>query len=283
MHKKGIEQLTIIDDFMFGAVMKDPKKCKPLLEYILGIKIKHIEYPELQKAINKRYEKKSIRLDVYVMDDKNTVYNIEIQATRNKNLPKRSRYYQGMIDLDIIDKGADYSNLKRSFVIFICLHDPFGAGRYIYTFNNRCKEDDSIFLDDGTTKIFVNAEGKIGDINEELKGTLDYMAGKKPETEYAKELDKAVNEVKQSEEWKVEYMTLLMRDRENVKIGYYADKVGVVREGKDNLTEEMLVKLLKITNKQLDRIIYFIDKNPDWDDVEIAEAVIDEENESEDE
>ena len=37
---KTIDELTISDDFMFGAVMKDPKLCKPLLEYILGIKIK---------------------------------------------------------------------------------------------------------------------------------------------------------------------------------------------------------------------------------------------------
>ncbi|MBR1445120.1 MAG: Rpn family recombination-promoting nuclease/putative transposase, partial [Firmicutes bacterium] len=107
MKKKSIEDLTIADDFMFGAVMSDPKLCKPLLEYILDIKIKQIEYPELQKIIDKRYESKGIRLDVYVEDDKNAVYNIEIQTTSNKNLPKRMRYYQGLIDLHTIDKGED--------------------------------------------------------------------------------------------------------------------------------------------------------------------------------
>ena len=44
---KPIEELTITDDFMFGAVMRDPKLCKPLLELILGVKIRKIEYPEL--------------------------------------------------------------------------------------------------------------------------------------------------------------------------------------------------------------------------------------------
>ena len=75
---KQLEELTIVDDFMFGAVMKNPKRCKPLLEYILGVKIKKIEYPELQKTIDKQYKSKSVRLDVYVEDDKHTVYNIEI-------------------------------------------------------------------------------------------------------------------------------------------------------------------------------------------------------------
>ena len=28
---KPIEKLTIVDDFMFGAVMSNPKLCKPLL------------------------------------------------------------------------------------------------------------------------------------------------------------------------------------------------------------------------------------------------------------
>ncbi|MBR1735445.1 MAG: Rpn family recombination-promoting nuclease/putative transposase, partial [Firmicutes bacterium] len=125
---------------MFGAVMSEPKRCKKLLEYILNIKIKNIEYPELQKSIDKKYESKSVRLDVYVEDDMNSVYDIEIQTTSNKNLPKRMRYYQGIIDMNIIDKGDDYSNLKKSFVIFICTYDPFGEDRYIYTFKNRCEE-----------------------------------------------------------------------------------------------------------------------------------------------
>ena len=63
---KPLEELTITDDFMFGAVMRDPEKCKPLLEMVLGIKINKIEYLEPQKSVAERYESKSIRLDVYV-------------------------------------------------------------------------------------------------------------------------------------------------------------------------------------------------------------------------
>ena len=72
---KKLEELTIVDDFMFGAVMSNPKLCKQLLELILNVKIKSIKYPELQKSIANRYQSKSVRLDVYVEDNKNTVYN----------------------------------------------------------------------------------------------------------------------------------------------------------------------------------------------------------------
>ena len=76
---KKFEDLTISDDFMFGIVMRDPKYCKPFLETILNIKISRIEYPEDQKTINLSLDAKSIRLDVYVEDDFDTVYNIEMQ------------------------------------------------------------------------------------------------------------------------------------------------------------------------------------------------------------
>ncbi len=64
----------------------------------------------------------------------NTVYNVEMQKGKGKNLAKRSRYYQGSIDLDMISKGRDYNELQKSFVIFICIFDPFNKGRYFYIF-----------------------------------------------------------------------------------------------------------------------------------------------------
>ena len=59
-----MENLKITDDFMFGAVMSNPKLCKPLLEMVLGVRIRKNEYLELQKTIDKRYGSKSVRLDV---------------------------------------------------------------------------------------------------------------------------------------------------------------------------------------------------------------------------
>ena len=71
---------------------------------------------------------KSVRLDVYVWDGKGTVYDIEMQVTSAKELPKRTRYYQSMIDLQMIDKGQSYKKLNPSYVIFICRFDIFDTG-----------------------------------------------------------------------------------------------------------------------------------------------------------
>ena len=270
---KPIEKLTIVDDFMFGAVMRNPKYCKPLLEMALGVKIRKISYPELQKSIDARYGSKSIRLDVYVEDEAGTVYNVEIQTTDKKNLPKRTRYYQGLIDLHILEKGEDYTALRKSFVIFICTYDPFGKGRWIYTFENLCREDRSVALGDEATKIVLNTKGHVGEISEELKALLRYMDGFAPEDDYTRELDSAVTAIRNDEKWRREYMVLneMLRDRE--RVGERRGRVAQVRNFRHRFNVEELAEIYILHPKAVEEILKAIDAHPDWDDEQIAESV----------
>ena len=110
---KPVDQLVFSDDFMFGAVMREPDICKGELERLLQIKIDHIEYPELKKAISPFYTRKGVRLDVYVANSDN-VFDVECQSYKVENIGKRTRYYQSMIDIDSLMKGAAYSELKEA-------------------------------------------------------------------------------------------------------------------------------------------------------------------------
>lgn len=148
-----------------------------------------------------------------------------MQAADTKELPKRSRYYQSMIDLQMIDKGQPYKKLNRSYVIFICPFDLFGRGRHIYTFENICKEDHSILLGDEAVKIFLNADSGMSDVSPELKAFLDYVSGKKPEDIFIQRLEEAVKEAKRNRKWRHEYMTLAMRDQENLERGIEQGKM----------------------------------------------------------
>ena len=107
--------------------MSDPERCKFFLEQILDIQIDHVEYLEKKKTIDMKIDARSVRLDIYMSDGK-AIYNVEMQTTSGKNLPKRSRYYQGQIDMNLITKGENFNKLKKSFV-FICTFDPFGQNR----------------------------------------------------------------------------------------------------------------------------------------------------------
>ncbi len=214
------EKLGISNDFLFGKVMQDAELCKELLQIIFpNMKIDHIEYPVLQKTINMDADAKSVRLDVYIVDNKGTVYDIEMQMADTKELPKRTRYYQAMMDLEMIDKGQSYKKLKKSFVIFICPFDLFNEGRHLYTFKNLCMEDKKILLGDDTTKIFLNTESNMADVNQKLIAFLDYVAGKKSDDSFVQKLENAIKIAKQNREWRHEYMTLLMRDQENIEKG----------------------------------------------------------------
>ena len=213
------ENLRISNDFMFAKVMRNQELCKGVLERLLDIQIDHIEYPEEQKAIDISKDSKSVRLDVYLKDEKGTIYNVEIQTTSNRNLPKRTRFYQGMIDLNAIEKGADYSELPQSFVIFICTFDAFGKGLWRYTFENVCKEDLEIHLNDETYKIFFNTAGTKGDISEDTKNILRFIKNDTVKDDFTKKLAQEVQKIKENKEWQVEYMTLLMREREKYKEG----------------------------------------------------------------
>lgn len=199
---KTIQDLNLEDDFLFAKVMSDSEICRKVLEKILKEPIKDVIIPATQRTIDILYEGKGIRLDVYVNDDKGTVYNVEMQRGKRRELPKRSRYYAGSIDLDLISSGMPYTALKKAYVIFICTFDPFQKKRHLYTFENICREDTSLTLQDESIKIFLNTKGNTDDVDEEMKEFLTYVENttdafaKKAKYPLVKELHKKVNKVK---------------------------------------------------------------------------------------
>ena len=234
MNQKKFEELELKDDFIFGKVMQNKEICKKTLEILLGIEIEEIAYPERQKAIEITYQGKSVRLDMYVEDDREIVYNAEMQQKGNSDvvmqLPKRSRYYQGLIDLNLIEKGATYDKLNKSYVIFICTFDPFGMGKYQYTFQNLCRENTELALEDEAVKIFFNTKGNYEDAPKELGKLLAYIETNQPESAFTEELAHEVTCAKQNKKWRREYMKEL--------IYYYDMKKEARREGRKEGIEE---------------------------------------------
>ena len=86
-------------------------------------------------------------------DNEGRVYDIEMQCSNSprNDLAKRSRFYQSLIDGELLDKGKPYEELNPSYVIFICTFDPFHRGLPIYTFTHCCKEDNRVQLKDEET------------------------------------------------------------------------------------------------------------------------------------
>ena len=152
-------------------------------------------------------------------------------------------FHSSMIDLHELDKGEPYWKLKRSYVIFICTFDLFGMGRHQYTFENRCREDHGILLGDETVRMFLNTEGTMEDVGSDLKAFLDYVTGRKSDHRFVRMLEEEVKKAKQNREWRREYMTLLMRDQENIEKG--------IKQGIEQGIEQGENQYAKLTQKLL--------------------------------
>ena len=244
---KPWEELTIRDDYMFKLVMKSRRICKKMLEGTLRIRIAKIRYLETEKSIAAPYRSKGIRLDVYVKDEKDTVYNIEMQIRRLEGdaLFKRARYYQSMMDADLLAAGADYDELNKTIIIFICPFDPFGEGRYIYTFENLCMENKDLELRDGATKIFLNTKGTIGDITDTIKAFLRYVDGVVTDNSLVQEIEEEIRKVKLEEGERVNYMTFAMMMMEERKEGRAEGRREGRREGRKEGQRDERVAILR--------------------------------------
>ena len=101
-----------------------------------------------------------------------------------------------------------YKALNDSFIIFVCLFDPIGSNKAVYTFENICVEDKSIPLQDGTKKIILNAGAFKETGNEELQGFLQYVKTGKVTTAYTGRIEQMIQTVKMSEQMRKEYRIL---------------------------------------------------------------------------
>ena len=277
LKKKPFEKLTITDNYMFQAVMRDSDRVRPLLEMVLGKIIRKIIVVETEKSKESGYQSRGIRMDVYIEDDENSVYDVEMQTTKKRFLGKRFRYYQSAIDVEHVTKGEDFGKLKTSHIIFITTYDPFGRGWFLYPFSTLCPWDSSIKMRDSSFRYVLNTKGTTDanghPVSPEIKELLAYMDGKSPQSEYTRMLDDAVKEVKQSEERRLEYMSINTFAADERIVGRYSTYVQSIRD--TTYTDDILAGVLKIKPKTINNIRLVIKEHPDWDDDDIADEVID--------
>lgn len=229
MTETKFEDLKISNDFMFKEVMKSNKElCKRLVGSIMQQEIEDIVYIDTEKTLQPYYDSRGIRLDVILADENHTRYNLEMQARNVISkagvalLPKRTRYYQSVIDMDMLKKGQDFDQLNPLVLIFICTFDFYKEGRYVYTFKSRCLENLELELANDVTVKLVNAKGNQGQINDLLKNFLQYVMTNKPVDDFTKDVERQVWAVKNDKKAREEYMVLQAKIREHEIVAFEA-------------------------------------------------------------
>jgi len=248
LSKRTIEELNLIEDFLFQEVLGDEENGVLVAKMILGVIMERpveVVTVHTQKAIMPgAVDKHGIRLDVYMEekqgseDGSHIIYDVEVQRQDTKELPKRSRYYQAVIDSKYLNAGEAYENLKRLWIIIIMPRDIFGYDRMCYTFENRCIEEQGLSLEDGAKRVFLNSHGKNGS-REELSKLLRYIEDSRKENavnETTKKLHEVVEKVKHKHEVGVRYLKAIEYEiyiREKAtKEGWEAGKKAGMEAGK---------------------------------------------------
>lgn len=197
MQKKKLEELNLLDDFLFNAMMTHPDTgedfSRKILEVLFGRK-----FHELKISVQKPFgglntDLRGARLDVCIEEDGSvniegedvaTVYDVEpdknSQTVHVASFPKRARFYHAIVDSRSLKAGQDFGKLKKVYVIFICDYDPFGYDRVMYTIRNTCLEEPAMPYDDGAETRVLYTRGKKGEISEELRQFLHYMENTDP-------------------------------------------------------------------------------------------------------
>ena len=113
--RKSLEELNLLDKFLFDEAMDDPENVKTMLDIILSQNTNLKQSPQTEKEQRTSTDNRQIRLDVYAIDEDDVIYEVEAQKENTHNLPKRSRLYQGIIDSKLLPPGVvDFNYMEHS-------------------------------------------------------------------------------------------------------------------------------------------------------------------------
>ncbi len=265
------ENLTIKNHFMFGKVMEDPSNCIPMLERLTGNTLGNNVTINSEKSVKVAVDGKGVRYDVYVQDSDKIMYDAEMQQQDNRLiLPKRSRFYQGLMDLGFLESGTIYTELPNSYVIFICTFDPFKAGLSYYEFENVCVNmpDGSLMsLQDGRKILMFNTKGKINNVNDDVLSFLNYVETGVISDEYTRKLDASVSRARKNKEWRSDFMRFMCHDDDIRRVahakghelglaeGHELGLKDVARNMKsENFPIETIIKVTHLTMEEINNL-----------------------------
>ena len=122
--RKSLEELNLLDKFLFDEAMDDPENVKTMLDIILSQNTNLKQLPQTEKEQRTSTDNRQIRLDVYAIDEDDVIYEVEAQKENTHNLPKRSRLYQGIIDSKLLPPGVvDFNLLNEVLIVMITPFD----------------------------------------------------------------------------------------------------------------------------------------------------------------
>lgn len=239
---KTLQELNLTDDFLFDVATEELENCKAIIELTTGLRLKSLKWKSGQKVIHNLPGKRGVRLEFIAESEDGRIFDVEMQNRNEGNIPKRTRFYQALIDAPILKSGErGFDKMNPLYIIIICNYDPYGKKKYCYTFDNQCKEVPGLRLGDEVTKLLLSTKGENKEeVSKELVDFLHYVTESNENglpdecDERLKRLHESIREIKASADMEVEYMKMEERERiirdEGKQIGIINGKIESVLE-----------------------------------------------------
>ena len=275
MQRRKLEELNLMDDFLFNAMLTHPETGEKFTHTILKLLFNR-DFKNLKVSAQKFYagmntDLRGARLDVCIEgdcvdidgEDITSVYDVEPDQNDNAKaiaaFPQRSRFYHAIIDSRSLKSGEDFGKLKQVYVIFICNYDLFGYDRVWYTIKNRCLEEPEMDYEDGAVTIVLYTRGTKGKISEELRQFLNYMENTDQNNEVNDELksiQRMVDAVKRDGEVSLRYMKSFEHDQlmyeRGIEQGRLAEIKNTERERQNTEKEKLRADMAQSRIKELE-------------------------------
>ena len=211
---KKLQDLNLMDRFLFSEVIESAEAYKIILEIILEKEINFKGEPIAENEKRKELLGKIARLDVCAIGDDNRVYNAEVQKENENNMHKRMRYYGALMTSKLLPEGTiDYNRLSDLCMIVIAGFDMGGEGRYRYTVRRMYEGYPDKEVYDGEVIIYLNTKGKdLEGVSSELIAMLEYFEETTDDVALSSgyeriiRLNEIVSSIKASDEIGVKYM-----------------------------------------------------------------------------
>lgn len=211
-----LEQMNLVDQFLFNEVIKYQDAFEAVISILLEKDVHLLSSAETEKEFRISPELRSTRLDSVGVDVNHKVYMVEMQKRNTGNLRRRSRLYQGHVDISLLEPGSvDFNRLKDVCQIMVTPFDLFGRKLYRYTFIGVCIECPDLKIEDGAWRVFINTKGKNHEkFSQEFLDFMEYImhstaeCAERTASERIKLIHQRVTEVKNSEKTGVKAMQL---------------------------------------------------------------------------
>lgn len=141
-------QLKVTNDYIFKKIFAkkgNESILKDLLNSILQIKIKSIEVISDANLERQLESNKLGILDLKAKLDEETIVNIEIQIINRYNMIERTLFYWSGLYYNVLQKGADYKEIKKAQEEYEYLTGDEEERRIAFLREKAIRDENSIF------------------------------------------------------------------------------------------------------------------------------------------